>query len=91
MQTLNLFPREIRPLMCQIIKISLISKHWIVPQTVAIYKLCRKQAYFIATSSGCNQALKYLLHAGPSDKMSDDVEFGSDICPMTFSSVLTRK
>ena len=27
---------------------------------------------------------------GPSDKMSDDVEFGSDICPMTFSSVLTR-
>jgi hypothetical protein len=28
---------------------------------------------------------------GPSDKMSDDIEFGSDICPMTFSSVLTRK
>jgi hypothetical protein len=28
---------------------------------------------------------------GTSDKMSDDVEFGSDICPMTFSSVLTRK
>jgi hypothetical protein len=28
---------------------------------------------------------------GPSDKMSDDVEFGSDICPMTFSSVLARK
>jgi hypothetical protein len=28
---------------------------------------------------------------GPSDKMSGDVEFGSDICPMTFSSVLTRK
>jgi hypothetical protein len=28
---------------------------------------------------------------GPSDKMSDDVEFGSDICPMTFSSVLTWK
>jgi hypothetical protein len=27
---------------------------------------------------------------GPSDKMSDDVEFGSDICPMTFSSVLTQ-
>jgi hypothetical protein len=26
---------------------------------------------------------------GPSDKMSDDV--GSDICPMTFSSVLTWK
>jgi hypothetical protein len=22
---------------------------------------------------------------GPSDKMSDDVEFGSDICPMTFA------
>ena len=28
---------------------------------------------------------------GPSDKMSGDIEFGSDICPMTFSSVLTRK
>jgi hypothetical protein len=28
---------------------------------------------------------------GPSDKMSGDVEFGSDICPMTFSSVLTWK
>jgi hypothetical protein len=28
---------------------------------------------------------------GPSDKMSDDIEFGSNICPMTFSSVLTRK
>jgi hypothetical protein len=28
---------------------------------------------------------------GPSDKMSGDVEFGSNICPMTFSSVLTRK
>ena len=28
---------------------------------------------------------------GPSDKMSDAVEFGSDICPMTFSSVLTWK
>jgi hypothetical protein len=28
---------------------------------------------------------------GPSDKMSGDVEFGSDICPMTFTSVLTRK
>ena len=27
----------------------------------------------------------------PSDKMSDDVEFGSDICPMTFSTVLTWK
>ncbi|CAB4020986.1 ubiquitin 5 [Paramuricea clavata] len=26
---------------------------------------------------------------GPSDKMSDEVEFGTDICPMTFSSVLT--
>ena len=25
---------------------------------------------------------------GPSDKMYGDVEFGSDICPMTFSSVL---
>ena len=36
------------------------------------------------------QALKYLLQ-GPSDKMSGDVEFGSDICPMTFSSFLTRK
>ena len=28
---------------------------------------------------------------GPSDKMSGDVEFGSDICPMAFSSFLTRK
>jgi hypothetical protein len=28
---------------------------------------------------------------GPSDKMSDGVEFGSDICLMTFSSVLTWK
>jgi hypothetical protein len=28
---------------------------------------------------------------GPTDKMSDDIEFGSDICSMSFSSVLTRK
>ena len=28
---------------------------------------------------------------GPSDKMTGDIEFGSDICPMTFSSVLTLK
>jgi hypothetical protein len=34
-----------------------------------------------------------IYFTGPSDRMSDDVEFGSDIpvCPMTFSSVLTRK
>jgi hypothetical protein len=32
-----------------------------------------------------------IYFTGPSDKMSGDVEFGSDICPMTFSSVLTRK
>jgi hypothetical protein len=32
-----------------------------------------------------------IYFTGPSDKMSDDVEFGSDICPMTFSSVLTWK
>ena len=31
-----------------------------------------------------------IYFTGPSDKMSDDVEFGSDICPMTFSSVLTQ-
>jgi hypothetical protein len=30
-----------------------------------------------------------IYFTGPSDKMS--VEFGSDICPMTFSSLLTRK
>ena len=32
-----------------------------------------------------------IYFTGPSDKMSDDVELGSDICPMIFSSVLTRK
>jgi hypothetical protein len=32
-----------------------------------------------------------IYFTGPSDKMSGDVEFGSDICPMTFSSVLTWK
>ena len=32
-----------------------------------------------------------IYFTGPSDKMSGDVEFESDICPMTFSSVLTRK
>jgi hypothetical protein len=31
-----------------------------------------------------------IYFTGLSDKMSDDVEFGSDICPMTFSSFLTR-
>ena len=31
-----------------------------------------------------NPGLK-ISFTGPSDKMSDDVEFGSDICPMTFS------
>ena len=36
------------------------------------------------------QALKYLLHAWPSDKMSDDVEFGSDICPMTLRRTISR-
>jgi hypothetical protein len=36
----------------------------------------------------CGHVLSF---TGPSDKMSGDVKFGSDICPMTFSSVLTRK
>ena len=40
--------------------------------------------------SGRSPGLK-ISFTGPSDKMSGDVEFGSDICPMTFSSVLTRK
>ena len=39
---------------------------------------------------GLDSGLK-ISFTGPSDKMSGDVEFGSDICPMTFSSVLTRK
>jgi hypothetical protein len=37
-----------------------------------------------------NSGLK-IYFTGPSDKMSGDVVFVSDICPMTFSSVLTRK
>ena len=53
---------------------------------------------FISDFSACysswqqhsNSGLK-ISFTGPSDKMSGDVEFGSDICPMTFSSVLTRK
>ena len=33
-----------------------------------------------------------IYFTGPSDKMSDDVLFfGSHTCPMTFSTVLTRK
>jgi hypothetical protein len=47
---------------------------------------CRPTEYFCAKSAGLK-----ISFPGPSDKMSGDVEFGSDICPMTFSSVLTRK
>ena len=43
-------------------------------------------AYFAGTKTGLKRSFP-----GPSDKMSGDVEFGSDICPMTFNSVLTRK
>ena len=39
-----------------------------------------------ASRSFSTAGLKISL-IGPSDKMSDDFEFGSDICPMTFSSV----
>ena len=39
----------------------------------------------------CLPAGLKISFTGPSDKMSGDVELGSDICPMTFSSVLTRK
>jgi hypothetical protein len=42
----------------------------------------------VETTAGAGLKISF---TGPSDKMSDDVEFGSDICPMTFSTVLTWK
>jgi hypothetical protein len=39
----------------------------------------------------CVQALKYLLQGRLTKCPVTLHEFGSDICPMTFSSVLTRK
>ena len=50
---------------------------------------CRYQDVFALLIPPCSGLKIYFT--GPSDKMSGDVEFGSDICPMTFSSVLTRK
>ena len=54
---------------------------------VALQFLCSALSYRATVASS---GLK-ISFTGPSDKMSGDVEFGSDICPMTFSSVLAQK
>jgi hypothetical protein len=65
------------------------------PKRQIRYGMYKFQKLRETTSLRCNNSSENtglkIYFTGPSDKMSDDVEFGSDICPMTFSSVLTRK
>ena len=78
---------------------SLLQDSWVNPQSfvygdiiqeIALQYLTHKFDHFIVSGTRMPPGLK-IYFTGTSDKMSGDVEFGSDICPMTFSSVLTRK
>ena len=60
-------------------------------QNIGTQEKLRLNLHSLSVSELLEYAGLKISFTEPSDKMSDDVEFGSDICPMTFGSVLTRK